>query len=172
MISINKIVTIIIRWMARVARCVRKSGFYKKYIARESMPYKKYIIILLIIIAVIAVMFFAVLFLNKQDQAGIVMEREVFDIQELVDRINQKQGLSVEEKKYLEKVIENKLAEKTSELNKKSKEEKRLYGYAKEELKFIANPRKTVEEELGITNEVKKIKFYTQEELENIANPK
>ena len=45
-------------------------------------------------------------------------------------------------------------------------------GYTKEELKFIANPRKTVEEEIGIIHEPVKIKFYTREELENIANPK
>ncbi len=162
---INKAAKIIMRY-------ARKFKFYKKYIRRKPMPYKKYIIILLIIIAVIAAIFFAILFLNKQDQAGIVMEREVFDVQELIDKKNQKQELSEREEKYLEKVILDKLEEKTSELNKKSKEEKRLSGYTKEELKFIANPRKTVEEELGIIHEPVKIKFYTREELENIANPK
>ena len=178
-----------------IMRYARKFKFYKKYISHKRkrrfyklicgviaryklrvmrifMPYKKHIIILLITIAVITAIFFAALFFNKQDQAGIIIEREVFDIQELVDKKNQKQELLEREEKYLEKIISDKLEEKASELSKKSKEEKKLFGYTKAELKFIANPRRTVEEELGIIQEPKKVKFYTQEELEDIANPK
>lgn len=120
-------------------------------------------------------MFFAALFFTQQKQEKTAVESEIFDIfdmQNVVNKKNNSEELTQREKEYLEKTILDKLEEKINEINKKTKEEKRLSGYTQEELNFIANPRRTVEEELGIIQEPKKVNFYTQEELDNMANPK
>jgi len=138
----------------------------------QMMDYnKKTIIILLAVIAVIAAVF-AVLLFNKHKQKDIAGERESFNIQELVGKKNNQEALSEKEKAYLEKAIIDRLELKTKELKQKPREEIISHGYTQAELDFMANPRKTVEEELGIIQGLKKIKFYTQEELDNMANPR
>jgi len=77
--------------------------------------------------------------------------------------------LSEEEKK--EKLIEQKISEKYAEIDSKTPEEIKENGFTQEQLDFMANPRQSIEEELGMQPEKKMPKRYTQEELDTMANP-
>ncbi|MFH0923960.1 MAG: hypothetical protein V1825_04470 [Candidatus Falkowbacteria bacterium] len=88
----------------------------------------KQAIIILSIILLIGAMFFAVLFFNKQKRKDTVLEREVFNTQEIVDIKNQGQELSPIEKKQqmaedLNKLSDAEEQERITNLTEEEKEE-------------------------------------------------
>ena len=124
--------------------------------------------ILLIIIIVVAIIFTGVYIKNK-----FGLSKEARDAQQMEDILNkekQKQGLTAEEQQKLDALVDQKVEEKRAELDKKTDEEIKSQGYTQDEVNFILNPEKTVENDLGIGTKPEN-KQMTQEEIDAILNP-
>lgn len=119
------------------------------------MSPKKAILILIALIIVGGVFFYLV-YLGKQSEEFINTARFNTAVDENKNNIESAktpqaiQDLSKEEQ---EKIINQKIEEKTRAIEATPEEIIRTQGYTQEELDFIANPRKETEKELGITTE-------------------
>ncbi|MFH1822777.1 MAG: hypothetical protein ABH830_03695 [Patescibacteria group bacterium] len=129
------------------------------------MNYKTALVILLIIILI--VIFIFLLISQGNDIANILrLNTQEKNVENIIDLKNQGKNLTSAQETVLEGYIDLKISEKQEVLQKNKNQ-----LYSQDDLEFIANPRATIEKEMGISSQPKEVKIYTQEELDKIANP-
>ncbi|MDO8592750.1 MAG: hypothetical protein Q7R92_03195 [bacterium] len=128
-------------------------------------------LLILLMLAAMTALVFAVVYFGRQ--AG---PKQNTGTANNLNLTGEKPAAGEAERKIIqqEELVNKKIQEKNAQINAKPQEVIQKQGYTQAELDFIANPKATAEQELGIKPSQPKteVKPYTQSQLDAIANPK